>query len=1190
MQLKSIEMQGFKSFPDKTRLAFEKPVTVIVGPNGSGKSNIADALLWVMGEQSTRTLRGGKMEDVIFGGTQKRPQLGFAEVSLLLENEDGSLDIDTSEVMITRRYYRSGESEYYINRRNARLRDINELLMDTGLGREGYSVIGQGKIDEILSAKSRDRRDVFEEAVGISRYRHRKQESEHKLAQTDENLVRISDKIAELEMQLEPLREQSETAKRYLLLRDELRGLEVSLWALGLDKLRQSEEKLKLDYAAATEELATRKSALEQAYADIETFAERLRAKDVALDDVRGVITEREQRVSEAETALAALKTQLENNLSRIEGIHRDLQSEEGRDGGITSQIAERERRISEIADESGTANAALSELEAQLATLKEQSGREENEYFALSEREREVAASLGERRERVSALALQAQELLDRENTAHTELSRMTDELAELSKSADGNKSALDKAREEDSALQNVVSGFNMRVTSRREKSEDAERERSRLSLEHQSTRQRIAMLTEMENEYQGYSKAVKLVMTEASRGGLKNVYGTVAGLLKTDARFAVAIETALGAGTQNILVGNEEDGKSAINMLKRRDGGRATFLPVSTIRGSVLRENGLAEEDGFLGLGIELVSFEKRFEGVYANQLGRVAIVETMDDAIRIARRFSNRFKLVTLDGQVINAGGSMTGGSTSKNSGILSRANELEALGEYEKGLAQKTKKAEGACAERARELKAAEYELEVARADKRVVEDRVLKLESEAGHVATLLADKERAIASHREIIELFKQRVTENTAETDTTRGEIQNLASEFGTLQTELSTRAEGRENATEQREALQGKMAERQTTLAALEAEREAVAKAMEELAAIRADLTGRRETQLETAEQLKVECGELNVKIDERNRAIHELRVEIEGLHASVLTITNEKLAIEGERATLERESRDDNKSLLDLERECARLEQRHVTLGVEEKQLVDKLWDTYEVNRSDAMTHMSDIEEPREAERRVSALKSEISKLGNPNIGAIEEFDRVNTRYTFLAEQRDDVEKAKNELNAIIDEITEQMREIFLREFAIINSSFSETFTELFGGGKASLELDDPNDVLGCGIEIHVQPPGKSLKTLTLLSGGEKAFVAIALYFAILRVRPTPFVVLDEIEAALDDANVQRFADYMRRMSARSQMIVISHRRGTMEEADVLYGVTMQEQGVSRILSIDLGEAEQTIETRR
>ncbi len=1187
--MKSLEIQGFKSFPEKTRLAFDRPVTAIVGPNGSGKSNIADAVLWVMGEQSTRTLRGGKMEDVIFGGTLKRPQVGFAEVSLIVDNTDKLFNIDYTEVAITRRYYRSGDSEYFINKQNVRLKDINELLMDTGLGREGYSIIGQGKIDAILSARSTDRREIFEEAAGISRFRHRKEESERKLAHTDENLVRMGDKISELELQVEPLREQAEIAKRYLLLRDELREQEISLWTHTLDTLQQQATKAEDDLNAALRQKDEAQAELDDYYASLDAFTEKMHDKDLQLEEVRQTISELDAKRAERESAVAVLHTKLDNTVAETDRVRRELDEQAGRDGGIKTQIAEREARIAEIdADKAALAEQSTA-LSAQLQKIADTSGESSRRVGALLTKENELNASIGDARSTLSALASSAQEMLDREELVAQESAKAASQRRALEAERDDRDAALKKVREERQGLQNVINGYVLRVESRRKKAETAGESKTAMTMELGALKSRINLLTEMEKHYQGYSKAVKLIMQDASRGVLTGIRGTVGDLVKTDDQYAVAIETALGGALQNVIVDAEEDGKRAINYLKRRDGGRATFLPVSTVRGNVLSVKGLDDDPGYEGLAIDLVRFDERYAGIYRSLLGRVAVADTLDSAIRIARRNGNSFRIVTLDGQVINAGGSMTGGSSSYNAGILSRANELKQLSGQQKRLEADAQKIEQEYQDAVREKNAAEFELETSSADIRVLDDQILGLEAEARHSAQMLNAAAEAAAALSAETETLKKRIADNTAKTDETRGQIAALEHELSTVRASIAEDTQGQQALLEERDAVSTAVSELRAKDASLSAERDAFVKAVAELSALRSSLTGGREQQQAYLDELLLRHETILADIAAQETSLSQLQEKETSLKAQTETITAEKLSLEADRTRRDKQLQDKNNELIRLERECGHLEQKKVSAELEEKQIIDKLWDMYELTRSAAIAARQQLTSVTESKRRIAELKREISKLGNPNIGAIEEFDRVNTRYEYLTGQRDDIEQAKQELQTIIRDITKEMRELFAREFEVIRESFRETFLEFFGGGQASLELDDPEDILNCGIEIKVQPPGKSLKTITLLSGGEKAFVAIALYFAILKVRPTPFVVMDEIEAALDEANVRRFAGNMRKMSEKTQMIVITHHRGTMEEADVLYGVTMQEQGVSRVISIDLAEAEQTIKKR-
>ena len=1186
LQLKSLELTGFKSFPDKTRLTFDKPVTVIVGPNGSGKSNIADAIKWVTGEQSTKALRGGKMEDVIFGGTTTRAQTGFAEVSLILDNLDGTLDVENTEIVLTRRYYRSGESEYYLNRKQARLRDITEILMDTGLGREGYSVIGQGKIAEILSVRSQDRRDIFEEAVGISRYRHRREESERKLRGAQENLLRIGDKISELELTLDPLREQSETARRFLLLRDELRALEVSLWARQLGQLRDEIIKSDLDTLSAEAAVAKATAEAERLFADIEELEVSRKDAENEAETIRTDVTTLERALHELETAAAELRVKLENNAAQIESASLELTRQTSREQSVAAQIAEREARIAELIVSRETSNTAISELETAREALLAQAEGEEREVLSITEHERGIENASAETRAQINALSIAAQELFDRDAASSAEIYAFDEEIAAARAAAEALEAEARETAVAAESLQNAMRGYELRVTSRRDKAAEAEVRASKLAAELEAAQTREKLLADMERGFEGYNKSVRFVMQDAQRGALKGIFGTVGSLVKTADKYALAIETALGGSVQSIVVENEECGKAAINMLRRRDGGRATFLPVSTIRGSVLSERGLDEAAGFEGSALSLCEFDPRFRDVLASLLGRVAIVGTLDDAIAISRRFGAKFRVVTLDGQVINAGGAMTGGSTARGSGIISRAGELTRLRERVAALSGDANAARAEREEREREKLSAEFELESARGDRLAADDKAMRTRNEADASARHLAERENALAELRALIAELRTRTDTNAEETAARRAELATLEAEAGAVRTELAAREKSLGMLAAQRETLNLSISEQRAAIAAFDAETEAVTQAVSELREIREGFIGSAASQRESATELAALNEKLAAELRENDAQTADLRAKIDTQAAKSDEIVARKLELEKRRTELDRRSREQSRETMDAERERSRLEQQKLSREAEEKRIIDRLWDSYEMTRGDALATAQPLEDHVSATRRVSELRGEISKLGNPNIGAIEEYERVNTRFEFLSGQRDDVENAKRELDAIIADITAQMREIFENGFLEIKERFSETFVELFGGGTATLTLDDPEDVLGCGIEISVQPPGKKLTTITLLSGGEQAFAAIALYFAILKIRPAPFVVLDEIEAALDDANVVRFADYMRKMSAKSQMIVITHRRGTMEEADVLYGVTMQQRGVSKIITLDLEEAERTL----
>jgi len=1129
------------------------------------------------------------MEDVIFGGTVRRSQLGFAEVSLILDNSDGALGLETSEVMLTRRYYRSGESEYYINQSLVRLRDVTELLMDTGLGREGYCIIGQGRIAEILSTKSKDRREIFEEAAGISRYRHRKDDSERKLAQTDENLLRIGDKISELEEMVEPLREQAEIAKKYKLLSGEQRGIEISLWLNELESLSVRAERTEQDHVAAERKLDAAKIEFESIFSESESLAEMTRESDVETESVRELVSASEGKYNEVESAVAVLKTQLESNSDQIENISIELESHDNQSDGVGAQISERESRLSQIAESKTLKDNEIKQVTDDLQAISESSGESSQTHSVLIREEQELGIKYTETKSDFSALTSQAQELLDMDESVKQELITAREEQKLAETEHENQNAAFIKAQEEISSLENVIGGLALKAQNRVKKAETAQEKVDRLSFELKTLHSRKHMLTEMEKDFQGYSKSVKLIMQEYSRGSLKNIHGTVGNLIKTDNDYAVAIETALGGAMQNIIVDTEEDGKAAINYLKRRDGGRSTFLPISTVTGDVLNDSTLRNDEGFVGLALDLVSFDKKYSDIYARLLGKVVIADNISCAISIARKHGHTFKVVTLDGQVMNAGGSMTGGSAGSNVGVLSRANELAQLDDKINSCSSDVATAERELSEFVRERTAAEYELNTAQEELQNSKEELLRKELEKGHrEQNLKTSKERidSLASEHSSIEA---RLDANTAKSSELNNEISRLEAQIETVRENIEKAMSGHEKLAKERERVNGILAALRADVAGLDAESESLTKSVSELRSIRDEMFGNRERQMETIDDLNSRNERICTEISQKEQELLKISDETTKHKERLSKLRDRKLEIEAKRTKLGKDSQFKNDEVLNLQRDCSRLEQKKQSIEMEEKAIIDKLWDHYELSKSVAATHGTPIENVKTAQKRLNTIKREISELGTPNIGAIDEYERVSTRYEFLTEQRDDVEKAKSELIDLINKITNEMSEIFSREFAIINENFERTFKQLFGGGRASLLLEDPDDVLGSGIEIQVQPPGKSLKNISLLSGGEKAFVAIAIYFAILAVRPPPFVVMDEIDAALDDANVVRFADYMRLMSDKTQMIVISHKRGTMEEADVLYGVTMQELGVSSLLCVDVEEAEKAIRSK-
>ena len=1181
MYLKALEIQGFKSFPDKTVLNFGEDITAIVGPNGSGKSNISDAIRWVMGEQNSRQLRGAKMEDVIFGGTEKRRAMGFAQVTLVIDNTEHIFNRDEAEVAVTRRYYRSGESEYYINRQSVRLKDVNELFMDTGMGREGYSIIGQGKIDEILSVRSDDRREVFEEAAGISKYRHRKEESERKLQRTEENLVRINDKITELELQVEPLRKQAETAKKYLVLRDELRTLEISVWLENLQKLKADRLKLQADFETAQADQKKAQDELDRVYAQAEECSRLLHENDCAAEEKRGRISALESAIGEHESAAAVARTTAQHHAETIERMDREMSESRSRTESLHEQMQVMARRMEEIDASARTLENEIAALCEEMRGSSDAAAAAAAQLEQLRRREAQEVAGAAQAQAELSAITAGSDEIAQRTAELTEELTQSEEKLTQTRREAAQNEKELLSAREEEQAAANIIGGHSLKMEGRQRRAKESIEQKNQLSLQEKTISDRIRLLSEMEKEYEGFSKAVKIVMRAAEARTLSGIHGPVGNLIHTDKDCSVAIEIALGGALQHIVVDTKNDGKNAIGLLKQRDGGRATFLPLDTIRGRSLRENGLENEYGFVGIASELVRCDGRYGSVIENLLGATVVVEDLDCGIQMAKRHDNRFRIVTLDGQVINAGGSMTGGSVSRNAGILSRSGELEQLHKKLKKIQSQLQDATLLAESANRELQKAQYELEVARDQQRQANDRVLTLEGRKNHYDMLIESLEQQQESLRIQKENLQKRSTDDAGRMDTIRRTIADFTARAEETREEIEMLQRRQETARQGLGEMTDRLTEKKAQQAALSAEGESARRSMEDLSRLRESLEGEHTDRESLRAQMEQAMAQARAEEERQQQEARELRDGIEEHRQALQKLSEEKMALETRRSQTDRLSRTCNDTLLNCEREVTRLEGKLNGSALEEKQILDKLWERYELSHSDAQALRVELESVPKATRRIGELNREIKGLGAINIGAIEEFDRVNTRYTYLSDQRNDVEKAKEELLGIIEEITKQMTEIFAAQFEILKQSFQETFLELFGGGRATLELEDENDILRCGIEIKAQPPGKQLKTLSLLSGGEKAFVAIALYFAILKVHPTPFCVMDEIEAALDESNVVRYARYMRRIAGKTQFIVITHRRGTMEEADVLYGITMQERGVSTVLTANLNE---------
>ena len=1064
MYLKSLEVQGFKSFPDKTVIRFGDDITAIVGPNGSGKSNISDAILWVMGEQSSKTLRGAKMEDVSFGGTAKRPAVGFAEATLTLDNTDRALPYDADEVMVTRRYYRSGDSEYYINRQSSRLRDIHEMFMDTGLGREGYSNIGQGRIDEILSLKSADRREIFEEAAGISRYRHRKEETERKLAATEDNLLRIGDKVSELEMQLKPLQEQSEKAKKYLALKDELRGVEVAVWLDTLEKLSAAARKAEEDYASASFVLQQAHDDLDALYKKAETLAEDLRKQDGELENARIRLSMLQGNRQQLAGQEAVLRGNLDNNLQNIRRVREELEGQESRSGGITAQITQARERVEAVDAKLAACAGQITALQQELAAMTASAEGITRQYLQGKARETELTAAIAGEQADSRALEESLDQSKARMAQLDEEVSTGENRRSEASTALEQCRKSLHTAREDVTAAGNTIAGYTLRQTTRQQRRDQLDSELRQLSAQLDGVSAKVRVFRAMERDYESYQKSVRQVMQEAARGGLKNIHGPVSRLIRTEDDLTVAMEIALGGALQQIVVASEADGKAAISYLKRTGGGRATFLPLTSVRGKKLQETGLDRARGFVGIASELVQTQPEYRGVVENLLGRTVICENIDYAIAMAKQYQNRFKIVTLDGQVMNPGGSMTGGSVNKEAGILSRANELEKLLAQEKKLQEKHSRVHGDFQEAQRSLEQVEFEIAAARDQLRTAEDAVQRLQGQEQQYLVLLQAIEDALAASAREKESIQARMTADLQRRAGLDAQLRLHTAELEKLRLTLQE-LEGSQSESAQLSAgVTDRISVLRENTAALEAERTAALAHIQELEQLRGIMEGDRQQKLALIASLEEENRRLEAQIAALLDRQAQEDEHLQRQQQELTLLQKSRADAEAAKTRAERESQDKNKDILNMERACALLENKKVTTAMEERQIADKLWDTYGLTPGTAVEARGEIESVAAGNRRIGELKRKIAALGTPNLGAIEEFARVNERYNYLSSQQEDVLTSKRELESIIRGITQEMTTIFLTEFAKIDHYFGQTFEEMFGGGKGQLLLED------------------------------------------------------------------------------------------------------------------------------
>ena len=1181
MLLKSLELQGFKTFPDKTKLTFDKGITSVVGPNGSGKSNISDAIRWVLGEQAPKSLRCSKMEDVVFNGTDTRKRQGYAEVTLTIDNKDRVLPFNGDEVAVTRRYYRSGDSEYLINKASVRLKDIHELFMDTGLGRDGYSMISQGKIDSIVASKSEDRREIYEEAAGISRYRYRKTEAERKLVHTEDNLVRLRDIVTELEDRIGPLETHSKKAQAFLEYSGEKRGLEIALWLDTLDRssavLKDHEDKI----AVSKNQYEEAERVLDEIAKETEEIYLQNGSLLTKIEEIRQNITQSEGEISFHKSSVSVAENDILHNNENIERIKGEIEKAENSHIDIQQEIEKKNNEISQFDAQIQDLQKEYDKTADELNNINTDSSRSSEQLQQLSAKIASLSAKSADARVTDMTCASTILELENRISNLRESVSAKREQLSDLEDMKVEFDSRVKTNSQKVDSLNNSIKGLEIKISSRAKKRDELRVTADNLMLDAQEKARRAKLLEDLSANYEGFYNSVKVIMKEAKKGTVSGICGPVSQLIKVPSQYNVAMEVALGGKMQNIVTLTDEDAKRAIRTLKQLDAGRATFLPITTIKGRTLDEKGLDDCYGYIGIASDLCSCDKKYENIKSSLLGKIVVVDDLNCAATIAKKYGYRFMIVTLDGQVINAGGSFTGGSMNKKSGLLSRETEITSLKKKAEELSKKADEAKAEFLHAQESFGKCEAELLGSRADLSLAQQELVKAQTE--YTACV-----NELNNLKITVEEIDKEITESTTKIESQKVKMQEAkvvleqySAEIDATDLQISTLSGDKEILTQKREELSDLLQDLRLRIVTKQKDIETL-KAEIQLAVASGENQDSHVQELKTQiEAISANNTNLELKIENTKNTIKALRQKVDDANALIEATNNQRDELEKRSVELRQKERDKNSERELASNEYSRLEERKLNLQKQFDDIIAKLWDEYELSRSEAQKQAVEIEDLSAAKTRLAELKQKIKSLGNVNISAIEEYKEVSERYEFMKTQVADVENSKKEIERLINDLTKQMKEVFVVSFAEINKNFTATFKELFGGGTASLELSDPENILTSGIDIIVHPPGKIVVHLEALSGGEKALVAIALYFAILKVRPAPFCVMDEIEAALDEVNVDRFAQYLRNLTESTQFILITHRRGTMEEADVLYGVTMQDEGISKLLELRTSE---------
>ncbi len=1189
MFLKRLDLQGFKSFPEKVKLEFHPGITAVVGPNGSGKSNVSDAVRWVLGEQRAKELRGDKMEDVIFAGTETRKPLGFAEVTMVLDNSDGRLPVDYTEVQVTRRVYRSGENEYYLNGTSCRLKDIRELFMDTGIGREGYSIIGQGRIDEILSSKSEERRKIFEEAAGIIKFKTRKKEALIKLEREEQNLLRVEDIITELESRIEPLERESKIAKEYLACKEQLKHAEISMFCTDADRLEKNLEDFTMKIRISQEQM-------EQALAR----ASQKREEAAALRKASEAETERIQQLNDAVSAAA----------TEIEKTEGAIRLAEEQNDTLTKTISrlegEKTKRQEKITSNTEELRVVKSKMNAVRLLMEE----EQKKLADLEAKHQALGEKVDAKGERAESFKDEIFEEIRRATEAKGEISKREamqqsflnrkKQLAEEKSLMQGRQdqqkvhlAAVEKqeadAKRQQSYLERDIAGLENDCKEAQEQAAALEAKQNRGKIAFSETNSRLKLLTELEKEHEGFYGSVKAVLSWQEKEN-HGICGAVGQLLKVEEAYEVAIEAALGGALQHIVTETEEDAKAAIRFLKERKQGRATFLPLTAVRGSGLEgRQPILSERAVIGTAADLVEYDARYKGIVTYLLGRIVVVDGLDAAVALAKKYHHSYKMVTTEGDIMNPGGSMTGGSMAKkNTNIFGRSREIRTLQEQSEKIAAALQTLEERLAETREDLEDSQNTLLERKMglQKHLLEmqnlaeekERTAALVKEQEEKLRLIAVEESQIASQLEMAE----------AEMQTQRDIISKAEAAVDQANAELEKFQSDLEAERNEKDALSAKIMDCRISISGngktLLAHEDQVLRLQKENKTLQEEITALEAEQVASGEGSAAKQEEKEVL---RQKA-EDLRAKQEELQASLREAAQNRNHLSAAVSAAESSVLEASEESGKLKNELYRLETNQERTALERDNLFEKLWEEYEFTYQMAKEYAIATEETYgQLKAAAKELRNRIKAMGDVNVNAISQYQEVKERYTFLTTQREDIRTAQEKLEEIIRTLSEQMEDQFTKQFAVISDNFSRVFSEMFGGGKAYLKLSDTTHVLESDIEIIAQPPGKSLQNMQLLSGGERALTAIAILFSILHMKPSPFCILDEIEAALDDANVTRYAAYLTKFSKETQFIVITHRKGTMEYADIMYGVTMQEKGVSKLLSVNFAEQESVLE---